>query len=126
MPIGRAIVKEFGKKQWPILNYYPKICLEGLQKTTKSLSQYYQPPGRVSNTRSPKYKAEFLTSQRRCSVRRRRRKRKKRTEEENGGTLHKGYEKSVKIQKCNNVLSSSYYYFPSNYHSLFGSQRDNS
>jgi hypothetical protein len=27
------------KKSWPSLRYYPIICLEGLRKTTKDLSQ---------------------------------------------------------------------------------------
>jgi hypothetical protein len=39
--------KGYGRKlSWPNLRYYPGICLEGLRKTKKNLSQDSRSPGR--------------------------------------------------------------------------------
>jgi hypothetical protein len=47
------------------LRYYPGICLEGLRKTTKNVSQS---PGLDFNTRPTDDEAEVLTNQPRRSV----------------------------------------------------------
>jgi hypothetical protein len=56
------------ERMWPNLRYYPNICLEGLRKTTKSLSQDSRSPGRDLNLGPPKYEAGVLTTQLQCSV----------------------------------------------------------
>jgi hypothetical protein len=48
------------KRSWPNLRYYPGICLEGLRKTTKNLSQDSRSP--------PEYEAGELTTQLQRSV----------------------------------------------------------
>jgi hypothetical protein len=42
-----------------ILRYYHDICLEGLIKTTKTLSQSSRSPGGDLNPRAPKYKSHY-------------------------------------------------------------------
>jgi hypothetical protein len=50
--------KGFGRKwSWPNLRSNPGICIEGLRKTTKNLSQDSWSPGRDLNTGPPKYEA---------------------------------------------------------------------
>jgi hypothetical protein len=44
----------------PNLRYYPSICMEGLRKTTKNLSQNSRCPGRDLNSWSPEYKEGVL------------------------------------------------------------------
>jgi hypothetical protein len=48
--------------------YYPSICLNGLRKTTKNLSQYSQSPGRDLDTGLREYEAGVLTTRLRRSV----------------------------------------------------------
>jgi hypothetical protein len=50
------------KRSWPNLRYYPGICLEGLTKTTKNLSQHSRSPGRDLNPGPPEYEAGVLTT----------------------------------------------------------------
>jgi hypothetical protein len=50
------------KRSWPNLRYYPGICLEGLRKTTKILSQDSRHPGRDLNQGSPEEEAGVLTT----------------------------------------------------------------
>jgi hypothetical protein len=46
----------FGRKRlWPILRYYPSICLEGFRKTKKNLSPDSQSPDRELNPGPPEY-----------------------------------------------------------------------
>jgi hypothetical protein len=40
-----------------ILSYYYSICLQGLRKTSKNLSQDSQSPGRDLKSESPEYEA---------------------------------------------------------------------
>jgi hypothetical protein len=47
------------KRSWPNLRYYPGICLEGLRKTTKNLSQDNRSPGRDLNPGPPEYEGVF-------------------------------------------------------------------
>jgi hypothetical protein len=47
---------------------YSGICLEGLKKTMKNLSQDSRSPGQDLNPRPPKYEAGVLTTQPRRSV----------------------------------------------------------
>jgi hypothetical protein len=47
---------------WYNSRYYPGICLEGLRKGTKSLSQDSRSPGRDFKPGFPKYKAGMLTT----------------------------------------------------------------
>jgi hypothetical protein len=55
--------KACGKTQsWPNLRQYPGICLEGLRKTMKNLSQDIQSPGRDMNSVPPEYGAGMLTT----------------------------------------------------------------
>jgi hypothetical protein len=49
------------KRSWPDL-CYPEISPEGVRKTTRSLSQDSQSPGRDLNTSPPEYKAGILTT----------------------------------------------------------------
>jgi hypothetical protein len=48
------------KQSWPNLRYYPGICLEGLRKTTKNLTQDNRSPGRDLNPGPPEYEAGVL------------------------------------------------------------------
>jgi hypothetical protein len=57
-----------GSDNGRILRYYPEICLEGLRKTMKKLSQYHLPPGRDLNQGPPEYEAGELTTQLQRSV----------------------------------------------------------
>jgi hypothetical protein len=60
--------KGYGRKwSWANLGYYPRICLEGLRKTTKSC-QDSQSLDQDLNLGPPKYEAEVLTTQPRCLV----------------------------------------------------------
>jgi hypothetical protein len=49
------------EKSWPILRYYPSVCLKQLRNTTKTLSQNSQPPGPDFNLTLPEYEAGMLT-----------------------------------------------------------------
>jgi hypothetical protein len=49
--------KGFGKRSWPNLRYYPRIRLEGLRKTTKTLSQDSRSQIRNLTPGPPKYEA---------------------------------------------------------------------
>jgi hypothetical protein len=61
--------KGFGRKlSWCNRRYYPGICLEGLRKTTKNLSQDSQSLGQDLNPGPPKYNAGVLTTQPRHST----------------------------------------------------------
>jgi hypothetical protein len=51
--------------RWLISRYYTEICLQGLRKTTKSLSQDSRSPGRDLNLRPP----GVLTNRSQSSVR---------------------------------------------------------
>jgi hypothetical protein len=46
-----------GSKCGLMLRYYPGICLEGLMKTTKTISQDNRYPGRDLNLGTPEYEA---------------------------------------------------------------------
>jgi hypothetical protein len=48
------------KRSWPNLRHNHDICLEGLSKTTKNLSQDSPSPGQDLNPRPPEYEAEVL------------------------------------------------------------------
>jgi hypothetical protein len=55
--------KGYGKKRsWPNLRYCPGICLDGLRKTTKKLSQDSKSVGRDLNPGPPDYKTGVLTT----------------------------------------------------------------
>jgi hypothetical protein len=56
------------KRSWPNLRLYPRICLEGLRKTTKNLSQDSRYPGRDLKPGPPEYEAGALTTRPRRSV----------------------------------------------------------
>jgi hypothetical protein len=56
------------KRLWPILRYYPGICLEGLWKTTKNVSRYSRSPGRDLNPGPSKYEVGVLLTRPRRSV----------------------------------------------------------
>jgi hypothetical protein len=56
------------KRSCPDLRYYPVICLEGLRKTTKNLSQDRRSLGRDLNPGPPEYEAGVLTTRPRRSV----------------------------------------------------------
>jgi hypothetical protein len=49
------------KRSWLNLRYYPGICVEGLRKTMKNLSQDSRSPGRDLNPGHPEYEAGVLT-----------------------------------------------------------------
>jgi hypothetical protein len=51
-----------------ILRFYPSICLEGMRKTTKNLSQDIRSPGWYFNPGLPEYEAGVLTNWSRRSV----------------------------------------------------------
>jgi hypothetical protein len=51
-----------------ILRYYPGVCLKGLRKTTKTLSQDNRSPGRGLYPGPPEYEVGVLTTQPRLSV----------------------------------------------------------
>jgi hypothetical protein len=53
---------------WPILRYYPGICLEDLRKAMKNLSQDSQHPGQNSNWVPDGYKSGVLPSEPACSI----------------------------------------------------------
>jgi hypothetical protein len=56
--------KGYGRKrQWPKLRHHPGICLEGLRKTKKNLSQDKGSPGRDFNPGPPEYEAGVLSTQ---------------------------------------------------------------
>jgi hypothetical protein len=63
-----SLVGRGRNRSWPNLGYYPGICLYGLRKTTKNLSQVRQSVGRDLNPGPPEYVAGVLTTQLRCSV----------------------------------------------------------
>jgi hypothetical protein len=50
------------------LRHYPGICLEGLSKTTKTLSHYIRYPGRYLHSESPEYEAEVLIKSTKFSI----------------------------------------------------------
>jgi hypothetical protein len=50
------------RRSWPNKWYYPSICLEGLRKPTKSLSQDRRSLGRDLNTGHPEYEAGASTA----------------------------------------------------------------
>jgi hypothetical protein len=56
------------KRSWPNLRYYPGTRLEGVRKTTKSLSQDSRSPGRDLNPGPAEYEARVLTTRPRRSV----------------------------------------------------------
>jgi hypothetical protein len=56
------------ERSWPNLNYYPGSCLEGLRKSTKTLSLDSRSPGRDLNLGPPEYEAAVLTTRPRRSV----------------------------------------------------------
>jgi hypothetical protein len=56
------------KRSWPNLRYYLTICLDGLRKTTKYLSQDGQSPGLVLNPGALEYETGMLTTRSRRSV----------------------------------------------------------
>jgi hypothetical protein len=61
--------KGYGRKgSWLNSKDYPGIRLEGLRKTTKTLNQYTQSPGRESNPKPPEYEIGVLTTRPRRSV----------------------------------------------------------
>jgi hypothetical protein len=49
-------------RKWHNLRYYPGICLEGLRKTTKKLSQDSQSPDRDLKPGPPKYEAGVVAT----------------------------------------------------------------
>jgi hypothetical protein len=51
------------KRSWPDVRYFPGICLEGVRKTTKYLSQDNRSLGRDLNLGPPEYEAGVLTTQ---------------------------------------------------------------
>jgi hypothetical protein len=51
-----------------ILRYYPSICMEGLRKTTKTLTHDSWSTDRDLNQGAPKYEAGVLTALPLCSV----------------------------------------------------------
>jgi hypothetical protein len=58
------------KRPWPNLKYYPCICLEILENTTKDLSQDIWSPDRDFNPRPADYEAAgVLPTLSRCSFR---------------------------------------------------------
>jgi hypothetical protein len=53
--------KEWGRKWlWPNLRHYPGICLKGMQKTIKHISQDSRCPSQDSNWVPPKYDSGAL------------------------------------------------------------------
>jgi hypothetical protein len=55
--------KGCGRKwSWPNLKYYPGICLEGLRKATKTLSQDSRSASRDLNPGPSEYEAGVLTT----------------------------------------------------------------
>jgi hypothetical protein len=56
------------KRSWHNLRYYPGICLKGLGKTTKHLSQNSWRSGQDSNSVPPEYKSEALSLDHTSSV----------------------------------------------------------
>jgi hypothetical protein len=51
------------KRSWNTLKYHPAICLDGLRKKTKYLSQDSRPSGRDLKPGPPKCEAGMLTTQ---------------------------------------------------------------
>jgi hypothetical protein len=56
------------KRSWTNSRYYPGICLEGLRKTMKNLSQDSRSPGRDLNPGPLEYEAGVVTTRPRRSV----------------------------------------------------------
>jgi hypothetical protein len=56
------------KLLYPNLRYYPGIYLEGLRKTTKTLSQGSRSSGLDLNSQPPEYEVAVLTTRPRRSV----------------------------------------------------------
>jgi hypothetical protein len=55
--------KGYQRKQlWPNFGYYLNICLEGLRKTTRNLSQDSRSPCQDLNPGPPEYEAGVLTT----------------------------------------------------------------
>jgi hypothetical protein len=69
MVIGKLInLKGYGRKQsWPNSRHYPGICVEGLRKATKNLSQNSPSPGQNINPEPPEHEAGVLTTESRRS-----------------------------------------------------------
>jgi hypothetical protein len=58
--------KECGRKRlWPNLRYYARICLEGLRKTMKELSQDSPSPGQDLNSEDCEYEEVLIVRPRR-------------------------------------------------------------
>jgi hypothetical protein len=57
------------KRSWPNFRYNPSICLEGLRKSTKRISQDSRSPVRDLNPGYPAYEAGVLTTRPRRSMR---------------------------------------------------------
>jgi hypothetical protein len=55
-------------RSWPNLGCYPGICLAGLKKTTKSLSQLSRSPGRDLDPGTSEYEAQVVSTQTRRTV----------------------------------------------------------
>jgi hypothetical protein len=51
-----------GRECCIMFRYCSSICLEGLRKTAKTLSQDIQSPGRYLTPDPPEYEAEVLTT----------------------------------------------------------------
>jgi hypothetical protein len=62
---GKDVV---GSGRGLIIRYYPGVCLEGLKKTTKSLSQDSRSLGRDLKPGPPEYEAQMLNTRPRSSV----------------------------------------------------------
>jgi hypothetical protein len=93
------------KSSWPNLWYYPGICLEGLRKTMKNLSQNSRCPNRYLNPGPPEYEAGVLTTQPRGLV----------------TALHNNGKQMRCMNSCNRryVDLHSKQYTPQNHRSLF-------
>jgi hypothetical protein len=50
------------KRSWPNLRYYPGICVEGLRKAIKILSQHSGSPDRDLSVGPPEYVAGIVTT----------------------------------------------------------------
>jgi hypothetical protein len=62
MSVSNEFERMWKKRSWPNLRYYSGICLEGLRKTTKNLSQDSRSPGRDLDPGPPEYEAGVLTT----------------------------------------------------------------
>lgn len=56
------------KWPWTNLTYYLGICLEGLRKAIKELTQDSRPPERDLNLGPPEYKSQVLTTPLRLGI----------------------------------------------------------